>query len=82
MVGFTSSYTLNSILITSNIDSGFTYKLRYRAHNVHGWSGFSPEVEILAATIPGAPEEPQTYIDNTDVVFQWTEPENTGGNNV
>jgi hypothetical protein len=44
VVGFTSYYSLNSILISSNINSGFTYKLRYRAHNVHGWSDFSPEV--------------------------------------
>jgi hypothetical protein len=79
VVGYTTKYTLNSILISSNINSGLTYRLRYRAHNVHGWSDFSPEVEILAATIPGSPSEPQTQISGTDVIFSWAAPTNTGG---
>jgi len=54
VVGFTTYYTLNSILVSSNINSGLTYRLRYRAHNVQGWSDFSPEASIIAATIPGA----------------------------
>lgn len=82
VVGFTSFYTLNSFLISSNINSGLTYRLQYRAHNVHGWSGFSPIAEILAATIPGATDEPQTAIVGTDVVLSWNEPTNTGGDNI
>jgi hypothetical protein len=49
---------LNSILVSSNIKSGYTYILKYRAHNVQGWSDFSPEVNIIAATIPGVIVEP------------------------
>ena len=48
--------------MTSDITSGSTYRLRYRAHNVYGWSDFSPEVLILAATIPSSTGEPQTTI--------------------
>jgi hypothetical protein len=70
---------LNSILVSSNINSGFTYKLKYRAHNVQGWSGFSPEVSIIAATIPGVIDEPQTIIEGTDVKLSWQLPDNTGG---
>jgi hypothetical protein len=55
-VGYTTPYTLNSILITSNIASGRTYKFKYRAQNIHGWGEFSDEAEILAATIPSAPD--------------------------
>lgn len=49
---------------------------------MHGWSDFSPEVEILAATIPGATSEPQTTIEGTDVKLSWEAPANTGGSNV
>lgn len=55
VVGFTTFYTLNSILVTSGISSGQTYRLRYRAHNAQGWGPYSPIGTILAATIPSAP---------------------------
>ena len=42
VVGFTTPYTVNSILVTSGIQSGKTYRLRYRAHNSQGWSEYSP----------------------------------------
>jgi hypothetical protein len=64
VVGFTVAYTLNSRLITSNIQSGKTYRFQYRAQNIHGWSEFSPIGEILSATTPSIPQgEPETYID-------------------
>ena len=55
LVGFTENYTLNSLLITSNIGSGRTYRFQYRAKNIHGWGPFSPVANILAATVPSAP---------------------------
>lgn len=55
VVGRSSVYTLNSRVITSNIDSGRTYRFRYRAKNIHGWGEFSPIEYILAATVPSAP---------------------------
>lgn len=60
VVGFTTYYTLNSILVTSGINSGFTYRLRYRAHNAQGWGQYSPIGQVLAATIPGATSAPTT----------------------
>ena len=85
VVGFTEKYTLNSLLITSNIDSGSTYRLKYRAKNIHGWGGFSEVTYILAATVPSAPVgEPQTQVlaDETDVTIIWQAPSNFGGENV
>ena len=84
-VGFSSSYTLNSILITSNIASGRTYRFQYRAQNIHGWGAFSEIAEILAATIPSVPVgEPGTSIDEfeTRVKLQWQAPSNLGGDGV
>lgn len=33
VVGFTTPYTQNSVLVTSGIQSGNNYRLRYRVHN-------------------------------------------------
>lgn len=84
-VGFSAAYTLNSILITSNIASGRTYRCQYRAQNIHGWGDFSDVTEILAATIPSVPVgEPETSIDiaETRVKLQWQAPSNLGGDGV
>jgi hypothetical protein len=82
VVGYTTLYTLNSILVTSGIQSGKTYRLRYRAHNSQGWSEYSPIGEILAATIPGASSQPTTQVAGVNVVISWEQPLLTGGNNV
>jgi len=62
VVGYTKFYTLTSVVVMTNIQSGLSYRLRYRAHNVHGWGPFSPVSQVLAATIPGVTEEPKTII--------------------
>ena len=41
-VGYTNLFTLNSVLVTSGIQSGNLYRLRYRVHNSQGWSEYSP----------------------------------------
>jgi hypothetical protein len=55
----TKSTLVNSMLITTNIIKGSTYKLRFRARNVYGWSGWSPVTSILAADKPKAPPLPK-----------------------
>lgn len=84
-MGYTERYTLNSLIITSNIGSGLTYRLKYRAGNIHGWGDFSDVAYILAATVPSAPTgEPQTsvLVGETDVTISWQAPANLGGENV
>ena len=74
VVGFKELYTLNSLMITSNIGSGRTYRFQYRAKNIHGWGDFSPISYILAATVPSAPVgEPETQVltDETQVTISW-----------
>ena len=77
-----SPYLLNSKLVTTAIQSGATYRARYRAYNIHGWGPYSPEGEILAAIEPGQPSEPAISIDGTDVKIQWSAPADTGGTGV
>jgi hypothetical protein len=75
-------YTLNSKLLTTAIVSGATYRLRYRAYNVHGWGAYSPIGTIIAATPPDAPAAPTLTLSTTNVVIAWTAPTNTGGSGI
>jgi len=54
---------------------------KFRASNVHGWSDFSPSFAIVAATIPTAPLNPRSKVENlsTRAFFEWDFPENSGG---
>ena len=63
VVGFSTDFTLNSYQVTTGITSGATYKVQYRAKNVHGWGPFSSTTDIVAASIPDAPGTPTTSID-------------------
>jgi hypothetical protein len=44
--------------ISLNITTGMTYRFRYRAMNINGWSGWSPIGFIKAASVPQAPLAP------------------------
>jgi len=41
-----------------NIIKGSTYRARYRALNLIGWSGYSPIGYLTAASAPSAPPAP------------------------
>jgi len=85
--GFVSALTPsldNSAVITVGIESGASYLVRYRARNVHGWSvGYSPELTIVAASVPSAPTDVETANSaapvTTAVVVAWTAPADLGG---
>ena len=67
LVGFSSNSLLTSYTVTSGIEKGFEYRLRYRVKNAIGWSGYSPISFILAANVPDAPNKPtfSSYSGNT-----------------
>jgi len=75
----TAPYTLNSAQLTTAIASGLTYRLRYRAYNVHGWGPDSPIGTIVAATLPDAPPEPALSLVGAGVQVTWSPPDDTGG---
>lgn len=54
MKAFENSNTYYSV----NITAGLTYRVRYRAKNVNGWSEWSPVGYIQTATVPSAPNAP------------------------
>jgi hypothetical protein len=76
----------NTFIITADITSGATYRVRYRASNVHGASADSAELEIIAATVPSAPES--LAVSNsaddsvTTVNVAWATPSVLGGNGI
>ena len=58
VVGFASNSLLTAYTITSNIQKGLEYRLRYRVKNAIGWSDYSDSSFILAANVPDAPPKP------------------------
>lgn len=66
------------------VESGATLEFRYKAHNVHGWSSHSEATTIVAATVPSVPQAVESVHTplSSQVTFQWTAPENPGGNSV
>ena len=62
VVGYTSTYTLNSVQITSAVVSGLTYQVKYRAMNIYGWGDFSSIGFVTAASVPGVPGTPTTSL--------------------
>lgn len=68
-----TSYTVTSLT------EGQSYTFRYRLENIHGWStGYSPEVEIMAAETPSAPGTAVTALSGTSVAITWVTPAENG----
>ena len=78
----TAPYTLNSQTITTAINSGLSYRLTYKAYNVHGWGPDSPIATVIAATLPDPPLAPTLSVVGSDVQITWAAPTNTGGTSV
>jgi len=74
--------TTESLDRTATVDSlapGQTYTFRYRVKNIHGWSaGYSPEVQIMAASKPSAPAAPSTTLVGSTVTVAWGAPAANG----
>jgi len=66
--------TLMTGSFTADVLAGKVYQVRIRAHNVHGWSVWSPTFEIKSTGIPDAGLPPTTIINNQNVKVAWTEP--------
>lgn len=63
-----------------NITRGITYRFRYRAANVNGWSGWSPIAYIQAATVPRAPLAPTLVTsDSSSLTLQINPSLDNGG---
>ena len=67
--------------ISADISSGVSRLFKFRAFNVHGWSDFSPSFAIVSATIPTAPLNPISSVQDlsTRAYFKWDFPTNSGG---
>jgi hypothetical protein len=80
------SYSILEASLTStsyvalSLTSGTTYKFKVQSSNAFGYSDFSDEVEILAASKPTRPSAPTTtWSDSNDqVTVSWVAPSNNG----
>ena len=64
VIGFDYDSLETEFTVLSGVKSGDTFRFRFRAKNVNGWSSFSPISHIKAATIPLRPPAPK-FVDAT-----------------
>ena len=61
------------------LTSGETYKFKYRAQNIHGWSNdYSTSVSVKTLTEPSAPQVPSTVENGDQVRIRWVKPYSGG----
>lgn len=66
--------------VSVSITVGSTYLFRYRAKNIHGWSDYSDNLELIAASVPTQiTPEAITINEGTQVRISWTIPSYDGG---
>lgn len=71
----------NNIQLTyskTSLSAGQSYRFRYRAKNIFGWSPYSEVITALAATVPEAPAMATTVNTGTSVRIDWVIPYNGG----
>jgi hypothetical protein len=67
-------------IISYNIIKSKSYRFRYRAKNINGWSDYSDIIYITAAVKPAKPPAPTLIsADNTEITLQFYKPEDNGG---
>lgn len=52
VIGSSSDSLALTYSVTVSITIGETYLFRYKAKNIHGWSEWSDELELVAASVP------------------------------
>lgn len=52
LIGAASDSLALTYTVTSSISVGESYLFQYRAKNIHGWSGWSPSLTLVAASPP------------------------------
>lgn len=60
---------------SSEVFPGSTYKVRVRAHNLHGWGDWSNATIIRSTGIPDKPLPPTTIMNNIYVRITWVDPD-------
>ena len=54
------------------------YKFKYKVRNVHGWSDYSPEVELMSAAVPAQMDPPTTEMNEQYLKVKWLASDNGG----
>lgn len=65
--------------VTGAIEAGRTYYFRLRVKNLQGWSSYSAQAPVIAASVPGAPQSVTTSYSGSKVRITWQAPASTGG---
>jgi hypothetical protein len=57
---------------------GTVYSFRVEARNSYGYSTYSTEVSVLAASVPSQPAAPTTTVSGSNIVISWSLPSTNG----
>ena len=80
LVGSSTPFTASTFTQSTDVVKGTTYRFRYRAKNVHGFGAFSPELEVIAATVPQAPSRPELIsVTSSLIKLKFKATEDNGG---
>ena len=72
VVSQATSYTADQLT------AGAEYRFYVQARNAAGYSTASNIITAIAASVPAAPAAPTTTNDSTNVIIEWTAPDNGG----
>jgi hypothetical protein len=64
--------------VATPVVKGNTYKFKVQARNSVGYSAFSDEFSVTAATIPSQPAQPTTSLTDNLLTVKWTQPAENG----
>jgi len=83
LIGYSSNSMLTAYTVTKNIYKGRQHRFKYRAKNFVGWGPFSSVSDVLAATVPKAPDRPLfSSFNNGDLIITIPLTEDNGGSAV
>lgn len=64
--------------LAKNLTTGQTYVFYVEARNAVGFSVRSDLFTVIAATVPSAPTNPTTTLQNNNVIITWSAPAANG----
>lgn len=64
--------------VATPVVMGNTYKFKVQARNSVGYSLFSEEFAVIAATVPSQPAQPTTSLTDNLLTVKWTQPAENG----
>jgi hypothetical protein len=70
--------TTDNVFTINALTSGVTYNFKVQSRNDYGTSDYSEVISLLCAFVPDAPTQPDSYVQDDQVILTWTDPGSNG----